>query len=181
VHRHSITAIAAIALILASCQSARNDAVSHRVSGADVSEELYQPTDHALLVIEGGAGTVRSAEPLVTRWRNEGTGQTFELRLVPGTPQVRPIKPGRYQLASAASDVGDFYPRSDASPRVGELLLDPGEVVYAGKLLMREDHATASTLIIEVKSDPARASAAVAAAHPDQASLLQTRLLTVIK
>ena len=102
------------------------------------------------------------------------------------------MKPGHYALVKATADGNDLLAAqgSDARPLAVELSLDPGDVIYIGKLLLRQetrkrkvkkDGKTATEevkrVVLDVEDDMKSAKAAVSEAHPLQASSLKRRLV----
>jgi len=105
---------------------------------------------------------------------------------------VKTLKPGHYALVKAVAGGNDLLATEakDAKPLAVELSLDPGDVVYIGKLLLREEtrkrkvrkNGKTSTeevkhIVLDVRDDLASAKAAVSESHPLQAPALKRRLV----
>jgi hypothetical protein len=198
--------VLALALLLAACQTSSSgldllsraapvDNVPPAAPGPPqptVSEELFQPTVHAILAMSGGFGTAKSATAVETVWQRKGSEERFTASLMPDRVEVKTLKPGHYALVKAVADGNDLLAEqgSDARPLAVELSLDPGDVVYIGKLLLREetrrrkvkkDGKTATQevkrVVLDVQDDMKSAKAAVSEVHPLQAPALKRRLV----
>ena len=194
----------ALALMLAACQTSSGGNILSHVGapvdnlpppappGPTVTEELFQPTVHAILAMSGGFGTAKSATAVETVWQRTGTEERFTASLAPDRVEVKTLKPGHYALVKATADGNDLLADqgSNARPLAVELSLDPGDVIYIGKLLLRQetrkrkvkkDGKTATEevkrVVLDVEDDMKSAKAAVSEAHPLQASSLKRRLV----
>jgi len=198
-------AVPVLALLLAACQTSTGvDLLTTRPSARDsaakpaasaeptVTEELFQPTVHAILAMSGGFGTAKSAVVVETVWQRKGSEERFSAALMPDRVEVKTLKPGHYALVKAVAGGNDLLAAEarDAKPLAVELSLDPGDVVYIGKLLLREEtrkrkvkkNGKTSTeevrrIVLDVRDDMASAKAAVSESHPLQASALKRRLV----
>jgi hypothetical protein len=198
-------ALLVLALLLAACQTStgvdlltRPSALDNRPKAATtsaeptVTEELFQPTVHAILAMSGGFGTAKSAVAVETVWQRKGSEERFTAALMPDRVEVKTLKPGHYALVKAVAGGNDLLAveAKDARPLAVELSLDPGDVVYIGKLLLREetrkrkvrkDGKTSTEevrrVVLDVKDDMASAKAAVSESHPLQAPALKRRLV----
>jgi len=193
-----------VALLLAACQTSTGVDLLTRPSARDsgpkaaataeptVTEELFQPTVHAILAMSGGFGTAKSAVVVETVWQRKGSDERFTAALMPDRVEVKTLKPGHYALVKAVAGGNDLLAveAKDARPLAVELSLDPGDVVYIGKLLLREEtrkrkvkkNGKTSTeevrrIVLDVRDDMASAKAAVSESHPLQASALKRRLV----
>jgi|SRR5690349_19846326 len=195
--------VLALALLLAACQTSSGLDLLSRAAPVDnvpppappqptVSEELFQPTVHAILAMSGGFGTAKSATAVETVWQRKGSEERFTASLMPDRVEVQTLKPGHYALVKAVADGNDLMAEqgSDARPLAVELSLDPGDVVYIGKLLLRQetrrrkvkkDGKTATQevkrVVLDVQDDMKSAKAAVSEVHPLQAPALKRRLV----
>lgn len=162
-----------------------------------ISAELYQPTLHGILAVHGGFGAPTDAAPVNTRWRRGGSGQEFTLRLDPNEVTVQPLEPGRYTIIAAEGGGRDDLEFADKSgkPRSATVVIDPGEVVYAGEIFIREatiktkpakkdpkqktppPPASREVLVIEVKDRADLAKIALSERYPQQARAMKKRLL----
>jgi hypothetical protein len=197
-------AVPALAMLLAACQTSSGVDLLTRPSAVDnlpkaaaspeptVTEELFQPTVHAILAMSGGFGTAKSAVAVETVWQRKGSEERFSAALMPDRVEVKTLKPGHYSLVKAVAGGNDLLAErtKDARPIAVELSLDPGDVVYIGKLLLREEkrkrkvrkNGKTSTeevrrIVLDVKDDMASAKAAVGESHPLQAPALKRRLV----
>jgi hypothetical protein len=174
-------------LAVGGCRSRGVEEPPPEKPGVTVSAFLYQPTIHAILVIDGGYGTRKSAEPMVTEWRREGSGETFKLTLSTDSAAVQALTPGVYDLVGASAGGKNFFGQGEgeAAPvRVLPLILEPGDVVYAGRLLLREEVSkdkTKTRLVIEVGSDEALARSGLQLNYPNEIGRLKVKLLKVGK
>jgi hypothetical protein len=192
-----------IAVLLAACQTSSGFDLLTRPSAVDVTpkavpaeptvtDELFQPTVHAIVAMSGGFGTAKSAVAIETVWERKGSEERFTAALMPDRVEVKTLKPGHYSLVKAVAAGNDLLaePAKDARPVAVELSLDPGDVVYIGKLLLREEtrkrrvkkNGKTSTeevkrIVLDVKDDMASAKAAVSESHPMQAPALKRRLV----
>jgi hypothetical protein len=197
-------AVLVLALLLAACQTSTGIDLLTRPSARDnapkaaataeptVTEELFQPTVHAILAMSGGFGTAKSAVVVETVWQRKGSEERFTAALMPDRVEVKTLKPGHYALVKAVAGGNDLLAEKakDARPLAVELSLDPGDVVYIGKLLLREEtrkrkvkkNGKTSTeevrrIVLDVRDDMASAKAAVSESHPLQAPALKRRLV----
>jgi hypothetical protein len=197
-------AVLVLALLLAACQTSTGVDLLTRPSARDsspkaaataeptVTEELFQPTVHAILAMSGGFGTAKSAVVVETVWQRKGSDERFTAALMPDRVEVKTLKPGHYALVKAVAGGNDLLAveARDARPLAVELSLDPGDVVYIGKLLLREEtrkrkvrkNGKTSTeevrrIVLDVRDDMASAKAAVSESHPLQAPSLKRRLV----
>jgi hypothetical protein len=197
-------AVLVLALLLAACQTSTGVDLLTRPSARDsvpkaqataeptVTEELFQPTVHAILAMSGGFGTAKSAVVVETVWQRKGSEERFTAALMPDRVEVKTLKPGHYALVKAVAGGNDLLAveAKDARPLAVELSLDPGDVVYIGKLLLREEtrkrkvrkNGKTSTeevrrVVLDVKDEMASAKAAVSESHPLQAPALKRRLV----
>jgi hypothetical protein len=197
-------AVLVLALLLAACQTSTGIDLLTRPSARDnapkaaataeptVTEELFQPTVHAILAMSGGFGTAKSAVVVETVWQRKGSEERFTAALMPDRVEVKTLKPGHYALVKAVAGGNDLLAEKakDARPLAVELSLDPGDVVYVGKLLLREEtrkrrvkkNGKTSTeevrrIVLDVRDDMASAKAAVSESHPLQAPALKRRLV----
>ena len=194
--------VLALALLLAACQTSSGLDLLSRTAPVDnvppalpqptVSEELFQPTVHAILAMSGGFGTAKSATAVETVWQRKGSQERFTASLMPDRVEVKTLKPGHYALVKAVAGGNDLLAEqgNDVRPLAVELSLDPGDVVYIGKLLLREetrkrkvkkDGKTATQevkrVVLDVQDDMKSAKAAVSEVHPLQAPALKRRLV----
>ena len=194
--------VLALALLLAACQTSSGLDLLSRAAPVDnvpsappqptVSEELFQPTVHAILAMSGGFGTAKSATAVETVWQRKGSQERFTASLMPDRVEVKTLKPGHYALVKAVAGGNDLLAEqgNDVRPLAVELSLDPGDVVYIGKLLLREetrkrkvkkDGKTATQevkrVVLDVQDDMKSAKAAVSEVHPLQAPALKRRLV----
>jgi hypothetical protein len=195
--------ILALAMLLAACQTSSGVDLLTRPSAVDalpksapaeptVTEELFQPTVHAIVAMSGGFGTAKSAVVIETVWQRKGSEERFTAALMPDRVEVKTLKPGHYSLVKAVTAGNDLLADQDkdARPLAVELSLDPGDVIYIGKLLLREEirkrrvrkNGKTSTeevrrVVLDVKDDMASAKAAVSESHPLQAPALKRRLV----
>lgn len=173
--------LAAVLVVwLPSCGTPQPEEDAPEVSGLRVGAALYQPTIHAVLAIDGGFGVADAVEPLVTEWQREGSGETLRITLAPKEVAVEALAPGVYRLVGAASGgrrvLGEEEGLAPAS-RVSVIVLDPGDVVYAGRLMVRE--RAGKVLAVEVGGDPEPARTAIRLRYPREAERMKPRLLTV--
>jgi hypothetical protein len=195
--------LAAAMLLLAACQTSSGIDLLSRGAPVDnvpppappgptVTEELFQPTVHAILAMSGGFGTAKSATAVETVWQRKGSDERFTVSLMPDRVEVKTLKPGHYALVKAVAGGNDLLAEQtkDARALAVELSLDPGDVVYVGKLLLREetrkrkvkkDGKTATEevrrVFLDVQDDMKSAKAAVSETHPLQAPSLKRRLV----
>ena len=139
-----------------------------------VERGRYQPSFHGLLVLQGGEGRDRGAGGLETVWRREGTNQTFDLTLSPLETTIVALNPGRYRLSSAAGSSGRNYLDELGGAAAGIVTINPGDVIYAGLILAREDNGRP---VIEARDRINDVRPDVAAAYPAQAGQLRKELL----
>jgi hypothetical protein len=197
-------AVPALAMLLAACQTSSGVDLLTRPSAIDampkaaaspeptVTEELFQPTVHAILAMSGGFGTAKSAVVVETVWQRKGSEERFTAALMPDRVEVKTLKPGHYSLVKAVAGGNDLLADQpkESRPIAVELSLDPGDVVYIGKLLLREEKrkrkvkkngktATEEVrrIVLDVRDDMASAKAAVSESHPLQAPALKRRLV----
>ena len=123
-------------LVLEGCQTPAVEQTRAEPPGVAISSPAYQPDIHAVLALNGGYGTIKSAGPLITQWRREGSGESFSLTLSPDVAAVQALTPGVYDLVSATSGGKDVL--GEGAAGVSAITLEPGDVVYAGRLMMRE-------------------------------------------
>ena len=117
--------------------------------------------------------------------------ERFTAALMPDRVEVKTLKPGHYSLVKAVAGGNDLLAgqAEGAKPLAVELSLDPGDVVYIGKLLLRQETrkrkvkkngktATeeVTRVVLDVRDDMASAKAAVSESHPLQAAALKRRL-----
>ena len=173
--------VSALLFWLPSCQAPEVAESPAEAGNLRVGAALYQPTIHAVLALDGGFGHAGAAEPLVTEWRREGSGETLRITLEPGVVAVEALAPGVYRLVGAASGgrrlLGEEEGIEPAS-RVSAIALDPGDVVYAGRLTVREE--AGKVLVVEVGGDSELARTAIQLRYPREAARMKPRLMTVM-
>ena len=186
-----ISGVFAIVLLLAACSSGSD--VADEAPGADepketadIPESIYQPTVHAILALSGAFDVQGSKETIETVWRRAGTGQKVRMHLSADAVTVQALGAGRYVLDSLVGDGRELLVSGDddrtASP-VSDLVMDPGDVIYGGDLVVHETRAQESSdsktrnMVLRIANNPERARAAVAAKYSRQAGQMQTRLL----
>ena len=135
-----------------------------------VSDEFYQPTNHALVAIQNGTGT-----PLTAEWQRTGSSEGFSVVLNPGKYETFGLNPGQYVLvtAKAESDTYEFGGDNVGGP---VLAVEPGDVVDAGILLVNKK---GGRVTVQIKDDPTAARAAIQARYPLQARAMKSKPLQV--
>ena len=183
-----ITGVIGAALFVAACSSG-SDVAKDRDGPkevADISKSIYQPTVHAILALSGGFDADGDAQSIETVWHRAGTQQKVRLQLSPDQVTVQALGAGRYVLDSLVVDGRQLLVATDDESRtspVSDVVLDPGEVIYGGDLIIREREAQRASadaprkLVLRISSSAKRARAAVAAKYSRQAGNMQTRLL----
>lgn len=136
-----------------------------------ISDEFYQPTNHALVAIQAGGQSA-----LTTEWRRSGSSDGFSVVLNPGKYEAFGLNPGRYMLVAAKAD-GDNFDFGGADG-TGEpvLSVEPGEVVDAGILMLRKNGERA---VVQISDNPTAARAAIQARYPLQAQAMKSKPLEV--
>ncbi len=182
-------AMLAVALVLAACSSSPDedtDALDEPQTPTSnhIPEDIYQPTVHAILALGGGYEAGDTGNAIQTIWRRAGTGQSVRLRLSPGEVTVQAMDAGRYVLDSLVVDGSELLVSGageQAASPVGDVVLDPGDVIYGGDLVVREGSKSSSgntrNLVLRIKSNAERARAAIAQSYARQAPQMQTRLV----
>ena len=180
-----ISGAIAIVLFVAACSSGSKVAKEPKQI-ADIPESIYQPTVHAILALSGAFDEDGSKQAIETVWRRAGTSQRVRLQLSPETVTVQALGAGRYVLDSLVVDGRELLVTGDeerkASP-VNDVVLDPGEVIYGGDLVVHESRTQSSSdsrarnMVLRIANNARRARAAVAAKYSRQAGQMQTRLL----
>lgn len=186
-----ISGAIAIVLLLAACSSGSNvadepDEPAQAKQIADIPESIYQPTVHAILALSGAFDVDGSKQTIETVWRRAGTSQKVRLQLSPQKVTVQALGPGRYVLDSLVVDGSELLvtggDERQASP-VSDLVLDPGDVIYGGDLVIHETSRQTSSdnrarnMVLRIANNTSRAKAAVAVKYARQAGQMQTRLL----
>lgn len=186
-----VSGVFVILLLLAGCSSGSDVAnesarVDEPKETADIPESIYQPTVHAILALSGAFDVDGSKETIETVWRRGGTDQRVRMQLSADAVTVQALAAGRYVLDSLVVDGRELLVSGDddraASP-VSDLVLDPGDVIYGGDLVVHETRAQEApdsktrNMVLRIANNSRRARAAIAAKYSRQASQMQTRLL----
>ncbi len=186
-----------LALLLAACSSSgdtvdeadkattRGEAVTG-LELASIPESIYQPTVHGILALGGGFDDGGSVQPIVTVWRRAGTEQSVRIPLSPDDINVQALHAGRYVLDSLVVDGRELLVTGDDDRKqspVSDVVLDPGDVVYGGDLIVRyrtSDQPSSGSkrnMVLRIQRSWERARGAIAKKYARQAANMQARLL----
>ncbi len=178
-------------LALAACTSPEINRLPSMRSGLAVPVAQYRPAADAILVINGGFGTAKSAGPLVTQWRRKTTGETFFLTLDPNIAEVQALVPGTYELVDATGIKQQVIGKGEhefPASRLGTITLNAGDVVYAGRLLVTPQNLgkkPADSLkpywTVEIGNDSNIAAAGIQRSYPGQAGRMRVDLLKLTR
>ncbi len=174
-------------VLLAACSSAKSPS-EESTDRAVVTENIYQPTVHAILALSGGYRSGQETQAIETAWQRAGANETVRLSLSPETVTVRPMMAGRYVLNSLVVDGHELLVTGDnerkASP-VSDVVLDPGDVIYVGDMMIRErapkqgvsGKGKTRSMVLQIGTNTDRARQAIASKYAAQSGQMQTRPL----